>query len=94
MSIIVCVPKFELGAVRITRGAQHELPSDEVLEALSRHASGDWGELVEEDRRHNDAALEHGFRLLSRYLTTSNTVFWIITEHDRSATTILLPSEY
>ena len=38
MSIFVCVPKFELGDVRITRGAQHELPSDQVFEALSRHA--------------------------------------------------------
>ena len=94
MSIFVCIPKFELGDVRITRGAQHELPSDEVLEALTRHVAGDWGELDDEDRRQNDAALEHGFRLLSRYSTISRTVFWIITEHDRSATTILLPNEY
>ena len=94
MSIFVCIPKFELGDVRITRGAQSELPPDEVLEALSRHAAGDWGQLDEEDRQRNEAALEHGFRLLSSYSTTSSTVFWIITEHDRSATTILLPNEY
>ena len=65
-----------------------------MLEALARHVAGDWGELDDEDRRRNDAAAEHGFRLLSRYSTTSSTVFWIITEHDRSETTILLPHEY
>jgi hypothetical protein len=65
-----------------------------VLYALARHAAGDWGELDEEDRRTNDEALEHEFRLVSSYTTSSKIKFWIITEYDRSATTILLPDEY
>ena len=65
-----------------------------MLWALSRHASGDWGEVCEEDWQSNDEALELGTRLLSSYISRSGEKFWIITEHDRSATTILLPLEY
>ena len=61
---------------------------------LVRHMNGDWGELDEFDREQNERAVGHGGRLMSRYSTRSGTVFWIITEHDRSYTTILLPMEY
>lgn len=63
---------------------------------IRRHASGDWGDLAEEDRKANMDALHHGNRLLSVYHTGlgGDDRFWIITEADRSSTTLLLPSEY
>jgi hypothetical protein len=60
---------------------------------LVRHAAGDWGELCAFDRRQNDIALKYGYRVFSSYETTVGRV-WIITEADRSVTTILLPEEY
>lgn len=61
---------------------------------LKRHASGDWGDLDDEDKGANDAAVMHGTRLLSAYHLSDGTKVWIITEADRSATTMLLPDEY
>jgi hypothetical protein len=61
---------------------------------LDRHACGDWGEVDAEDQQANQEALVHGSRLLSAYRTSLNVRLWIITEADRSATTILLPEEY
>jgi hypothetical protein len=61
---------------------------------LARHARGDWGELCPADMRANDRALREGDRLLSAYKTSTGERLWVITEADRSATTILLPSEY
>ena len=63
-------------------------------EFLSRHASGDWGGLCEEDRRENERALREGFRLFSSYTLSTGEKLWIITEADRSVTTFLLPLEY
>jgi hypothetical protein len=62
--------------------------------SLHAHAAGDWGELDEHDRHENELSLVHGFRLLSAYTLSNGTRIWIITEADRSATTLLLPSEY
>ncbi|MEX1258148.1 MAG: hypothetical protein WEG36_11075 [Gemmatimonadota bacterium] len=70
------------------------LPPVDVLESLSRHAVADWGDLDPEDRESNDRALRCGGRLLSSYRTSTEVKFWIITEWDRSVTTILLPEEY
>ncbi len=86
--------RVPLGQVVITQGALHDLPAEEVQESLLRHAEGDWGDLCEEDRAQNDEALEHEARLMSRYRTKNGIPFWIITEWDRSVTTILLPEEY
>jgi hypothetical protein len=61
---------------------------------LQRHASGDWGDVCEEDRVANNDALQYGDRLLSSYAISENIKIWVITEYDRSVTTILLPSEY
>jgi hypothetical protein len=61
---------------------------------LERHVTGDWGELVEEDRQENELSLRQGFRLFSAYRLRDETKIWIITEHDRSATTLLLPEDY
>ena len=54
----------------------------------------EWGDLSVEDRKENDYSLEHGFRLLSSYRTNAGDKLWIITESDRSVTTLLLPEEY
>ncbi len=86
--------KFSLGQVVMTRGIAQRIPPEEVLHALSRHVSGDWGEVCEEDRRENEYSLKKGFRLLSVYRSTSGTTFWILTEADRSSTCALLPEEY
>ena len=69
------------------------LSTEEVLTALRRHASGDWGDLCPEDTLANDAALHHGGRLFSAYGQGADR-FWIITEADRSVTTVLLPEDY
>jgi hypothetical protein len=60
---------------------------------LARHATGDWGDLCAFDRRQNEIALREGLRVLSSYLVGGECV-WVITEADRSVTTILLPEEY
>jgi len=63
-------------------------------EFLARHVSGNWGDVCAEDKRLNDEAVREGSRILSAYRTTAGVKLWIITEADRSATTILLPEEY
>ena len=67
---------------------------EEPLTYLQRHLAGDWGEVDEHDRRENELSLIQGFRLLSAYTLNSGTKIWIITEADRSVTTLLLPEEY
>lgn len=86
--------KFDLGQVVITRGASETLHERYIWSALNRHANGDWGELCDEDWELNEQAVEHDARLMSRYRTIDGICFWIITEWDRSVTTILLPQEY
>jgi hypothetical protein len=66
---------------------------EDPLHILSRHASGDWGELDAHDRRENGRALKNGRRILSSYPVGEQRV-WVITEADRSVTTLLLPEEY
>ena len=83
-----------LGFVAITPEAQERIAEADILDAMARHAGGDWGELDPEDRDMNDSSLEDGFRLLSVYSDRHGEPFWIITEADRSATTVLLPEEY
>ena len=86
--------KFELGQVLITPGARDALNLKDVASSLVRHASGDWGVVCDEDKAVNDEALASGDRILSAYRDSNGVKFWIITEWDRSATTILLPEEY
>lgn len=86
--------KVNLGQVVITRNAMDTLDPESVNKAIQRHSSGDWGEVCEEDRESNDRGLKHGERLLSVYKDTQGTTFWIITEWDRSYTTVLLPEDY
>ena len=61
---------------------------------LRRHLAGDWGELDEHDRHENELSLQNGWRILSCYRLRNGTRIWIITEADRSVTTVLLPEEY
>lgn len=85
---------FHLGQVVATRGVLAELSQDEIVPFLTRHSTGDWGDLCQEDRESNDRALEEGGRIFSAYHTLERTKIWVITEADRSATTVLLPEEY
>ena len=86
--------KFSLGQVVITPGAKDALEHNDVVTALSRHCTGDFGDVCEEDKALNEEAVATGDRILSAYIDRNGIKFWIITEWDRSATTILLPSEY
>lgn len=92
--VLTSAPKFRLGRIVITSAAAEAIETAEVSQALARHVAGDWGDLDEQDRRENELSLQQGFRLLSAYHTLGKTKFWIITEADRSATTVLLPSDY
>ena len=85
--------KFELGRVVITSHAADVLPGSAVKTALQRHAAGDWGDVCPADAAENELSLREGFRLLSVYMA-DETKFWVITEADRSATTVLLPEDY
>lgn len=89
-------PKFPLGRVVMTQTAQAVLQSENEspLPYLARHVRGDWGEVDKEDRKENEFSLENDLRLLSAYRTEAGTRLWIITEADRSATTVLLPEDY
>ena len=89
-------PKFSLGQIVATPGALRALDEsgEAPLDFLRRHVSGDWGELDEDDRRENELSLREGFRLLSAYRLKTGEKLWIITEADRSVTTLLLPEEY
>jgi hypothetical protein len=89
-------PAFELGQIVATPGALAAIKKagQQPGEFLTRHINRDWGDLDEEDRKENEYSLEHGFRLLSAYKTNAGDRLWIITEADRSVTTLLLPEEY
>ena len=85
---------FRLGRLVITATAQAKLDPNDVLLCTVRHSRGDWGDLCLEDRAENELSLKEGFRLLSAYNDRNGIKFWIITEADRSTTTILLPEDY
>ena len=95
---------FKLGRLVMTRGVNDLVAEDEafakfVISSLARHRRGDWGDVGDEDKLTNDAALKHGLRLLSaynddRFPKNGVATIWIITEADRSASTILFPDEY
>lgn len=86
--------KFPLGQTVITQNARDRLQPEDVLFALKRHADGDWGDVSDEDRLENEFSLPKPLRLFSVYHDRTGKKFWIITEADRSVTTILLPEDY
>ena len=88
----------KIGKLVATRGVAYEMQQNSEFEefvrkSFYRHYMGDWGDLCEEDKASNDYALDHGERLFSAYEKDDKKI-WIITECDRSATTILFPEEY
>jgi hypothetical protein len=89
-------PLFDVGSLVSTPGALAALAKSgqTPLDFLSRHITGDWGDLEEEDRKENDLSVKKGFRILSSYKTNAGQKVWVITEADRSVTTLLLPDEY
>jgi len=89
-------PLFSLGQVVATPGALQALEDagQEATVFLSRHVAGDWGEVPPEDAKENELSVKQGFRILSAYTLNTDVKIWVITEADRSATTLLLPSEY
>jgi hypothetical protein len=90
-------PIFELGQIVATNGIAElvrEDPNFNYYAYLLRHATGDWGDLDDEDKKSNDRAVRSDRRILSSYNIGNNKKFWIITEHDRSVTTFMLPEEY
>ena len=93
MSVITVNPRFNPGRLMITRNAKNALPRREVDAAINRHLSGDRGDVCQSDWQRNEQALRDGDRLLSVYQTQAGEKFWIITESDRSTTTVLLPSD-
>jgi len=86
--------KFPLGQTVATSNALSKLTHEDIISALSRHVVGDWGDVCEDDRKENELSLKQGFRLLSVYKALNGNKFWIITEADRSVTTVLLPEDY
>jgi hypothetical protein len=86
--------KFALGRTVITSNAQGALHAEDVKSCMDRHQRGDWGDLCAEDHQSNEDALRQGGRLFSAYVDRDGIKFWIITEADRSATTVLLPEDY
>ena len=89
-------PRFPLGRVVATVGALGALvdAGHAPREFILRHVCGDWGELDTEDQTANEEALQLGLRIFSAYRTSDGVKIWVITEADRSATTVLLPSDY
>jgi hypothetical protein len=86
---------FQLGAVVMTQGAKRLMEELELDPAhyLARHITGDWGDLSADDKKENDYSVTRSLRILSAY-GTGDSKLWIITEADRSVTTILRPDEY
>jgi hypothetical protein len=88
-------PRFALGKVVATPGAIDALDNSDLIEALGRHAVGDWGDCCEDDAAENEYSVSRHLRIFSVYHSARDqTKFWVITEADRSLTTVLLPSEY
>ncbi|HZZ26752.1 MAG TPA: type I restriction endonuclease subunit M [Pirellulales bacterium] len=87
-------PAFPLGRLLTSRGARDAIGSREIAEALARHHGKDWGDCCPADWALNDRAVVEGSRIFSAYHSSTGVKFWIITEADREATSVLLPDEY
>ena len=99
MTLSLIVTTFPLGRTLVTAGVNERMASDPqfagfVARSLQRHALRDWGDLGQKDKAENELSLKEGFRLLSAYESAGLPKIWIITEADRSATTVLFPEEY
>ena len=97
MKVVIPEPRnarFRMGRLMLTPNAMQFLSPGDVIEALCRHLHGDWGDVDEMDQRANELSLREDGRLFSVYHTEEMARFWIITEADRSATTVLMPGDY
>ena len=88
------IPLFNLGTLAVTKAAVDALCAGDVASALTRHAYGDWGEVCADDAADNDRAVMVGDRLFSSYRSKRGEPFFVVTEFDRSVTTVMLPSDY
>jgi len=88
------IAKFRCGKIVSTPNALSQLSQEDILMAIGRHQAGDWGDMDEHDRQANERALIEHTRLWSVYHAANGTKFWLITEADRSVTTVLLPEDY
>ena len=86
--------RFPSGSIVATPAALAVTSSQQLLEALEHHLTGDWGNVSAEDAQANEDAVTHGYRVFSVYQMADDSRFWIITEADRSSTCVLLPSDY
>lgn len=85
--------KFNLRMVACTSAIEKNMSATEIFDMVKRHHSGDWGEMCQEDKELNEEALKTGERLHSSYTNTRGEKVWVITEWDRSVTTVLYPDE-
>lgn len=85
---------FSCGYIVATHNALNILTPECIDKALRRHLNCDWGEVSGEEKRNNNTAVAQGLRIKSAYRYDNDSVFWIITEADHSATTILMPEDY
>lgn len=91
---VIRLAKFRLGKIASTPNALDHLTQADILRAIGRHQAGDWGDVGENDRQQNELALKQGGRLWSVYHAANDRKFWLITEANRSATTVLMPEDY
>ena len=86
--------KLALGEVIVTHGAALKLPPEDITTAVQRHARADWGDIDFSDQQLNDLRLQEGGPVASIYTASNGLKFYVLTEADRSVTTVLLPEEY
>jgi len=87
-------PKFSIGEIILTPGAAEKLSPEDVADALRRHGRGDWGEVGLAGEQDNDKRVERAGTIASIYTSSSGIRFYVLTEADRTVTTVLLPHEY
>jgi hypothetical protein len=96
LNMTTATARFELGQLMTTPGALEALiaAGQQPMEFIRRHQQGDWGDLCADDKQENEFSVDKRLRIFSAYHTAKGEKLWVITEADRSATTILRPSEY
>lgn len=92
--MLILNPRFPIGHLVATPAAIEAAPKEVLLGFLHRHISCDWGDVTEKDARANNYAMHHELRIISCYLTADKERVFVITEADRSSTTVLMADEY
>jgi hypothetical protein len=91
---VLPIARFRLGRIITTPNALDRLTQEDILTGIQRHQAGDWGDMDEHGRHENELSLKLRMRLWSVYHAGNGIKFWLITEGDRSYTTVLLPEDY